>query len=61
MIETLNAVAAYRQVAAMQTLDKWYLLRGIADERRAVACKAFGLVWRDRHLCGDAEKGRKIP
>lgn len=57
----MKSIEAYRYVAAMATLEKWYMVaqacRFRKNKRRA---KALGIVYHDRYLCGDADKGRWV-
>lgn len=48
---------------ALSSLDQWYvtweMFRSYGDpevRRRALSCKAYGLVWHDRHLV----KGQEV-
>lgn len=56
----LDILWAYKYVAATATLDKWYMVKTAKNNAyHRLGCKAAGLVWHDRYLCGDAERGRK--
>ena len=54
----LGTLWAYKYIAATATLDKWHEMAKRSKATR-LRCIAEGLIWHDRYLCGDAERGRK--
>ena len=54
----LGTLWAYKYIAATATLDKWYEMAKQSKTTR-LSCITEVLIWHDRYLCGDAERGRK--
>jgi len=50
----MTILQTWRWVAATATLDKWYLAARLPSNHSRLGCRAAGLVWHDRYLCGDA-------
>lgn len=48
----------YRWLAAINCLEKWFLVAEKCSGTNVLRAKACGLIWHDRYLCGDGESGR---
>ena len=55
----MTILQTWRWVAATATLDKWYLAAQLPSNHSPLGSRCAGLVWHDRYLCGDADRGRK--
>jgi len=50
----------YQWIAAINVLEKWWLTGRLMNTKgKALACRANGVVWHDRYLCGDVREVSK--
>ena len=55
----MDIMNPYKWLAATQTADLWREMCRGGTRKRQTACKAYGIVWHDRYLCGDVRSFKK--